>query len=581
MSAPEIQPRPTEDGPHAAGDAAGVGDGTDDRGGGPLRAQARPASPLIWLLVLASVGYGIWLRLTGLGDMPLYGDEYHGARVTSRLARTIFFTYDSYGTHVALPLLQRFSSWLTSPGIVPFRAPAVIAGVLTLAVLFPVGRRLVGAPAAALATLALALSPVHVYYSRFGRAYSITILLGLLLLALLVRAEARGWRGKRLVASVVALAALTPWVHLSSAGFVAGLGLAAIGLGWARGGFRSALRPLLVFAGAAVLCLVLFLPVFEQVIDYVTKLPPARKSRPESPLGIMTLLAGGAWAGVVWLVAVPVAVVLFWRGARPRAALLAAGILGPVAFLLATRPHGMEYAYARYLLNGVPLMLLLLGWLMVRCLGSGLGVGVGAALSIAVYLLGPQSPLAPPPGAFANTYLAMRALPAFDKPFPPRVSTDVYEKIAADEAAHTIIEAPVLHSRAVLLYRNYYLTHGKRVLVGLVDNEDIRLNGPYAFLGDPLLGRRSGAQYLVVHKDVTTELMAYWAFVYNRALPKVESSWNRGFMERHKTYFLREQVNLAGVLVDGLRAQLGAPFHEDAVVVAWKLKGQRRKKPKE
>jgi hypothetical protein len=140
-----------------------------------------------------------------------------------------------------------------------------------------------------------------------------------------------------------------------------------------------------------------------------------------------------------------------------------------------------------------------------------------------------------------------------------------------------IIESPILHSRAVLLYRNYYLTHGKDVLMGIVQLEDVRLNGPYAFIGDPQVGRKAGAQYLVVHKDVETELKAYWSYVYNRALPKVESYWNRGFMHRHQTYFLSQDlVEMVEVLSGALSNQLGEPFYEDGIVVAWKLKWRSR-----
>ena len=545
-----------------------------------VEGQARTAGRgelLSGVLVVAAVAYGVWVRVRGLGLMPLYGDEYHGARVTSLTWREILVTYDSYGTHVPLPLLQRLASWLTEPGVMAFRMPAVLAGLATLLLFYPLARRLIDAPAAALATVALALSPIHVYYTRFGRAYSITILFGLLLLVALHRAEQRRWRAPWTTAAVVLLAAATPWVHLSSAGFVAALGLAAIGLALLRGGAREALRPALAFAGAAALCAALFAPVFEQVVEYANKLPEARKARPDGVLGIATLVVGTLAGGVAWLVLVPLAAGMLWRRQRALAALLAAAVLGPVAFLLATRPHGMEYAYARYLLNAVPAMLLLIAWLFVRLGGPTLGGGLGVVLAATVWCASPPGPLHRDQRGFANTYLALYDLPAFEPRF--RFTPEIYDEIAADEQAELIIEAPIIHSRAVLLYRNYFLTHGKDVLMGTVTDEDVRLNGPYAWIGDPLLGRRSGASYLILHKDVEYELGVYWRMVYEALLPGVARSWTRGLMERHRTYFLNTLglKEMIPPLVDALTNQLGAPYFEDDIVYCWKLKKRGRR----
>jgi hypothetical protein len=416
---------------------------------------------------------------------------------------------------------------------------------------------------------------MHVYYTRFGRAYSITILLGLPLLVLLHRAELRRWRGPWLLFAIGVLAAVTPWVHLSAAGFVAALGLVAIALAWGRGGWREALRPLVVFALAAVACVLLFAPVMDAVVEYATKLPDERKASPQGIFGITTLLAGGVSAGLVWLAALPLAAVLLWRREPALSALLVAAILGPTVFLLATMPHGMEYAYARYLLNAIPAMLLLLAWLLVRLLGPRVGVSLGLVLVAVVWIAGPQGPLRPEERSFANTYLALRTLPAFDERF--RFTSEVYDRIAEDDEAAVIIESPVIHSRAVLLYRNYYLTHGKDVVMGVISPDDVRLNGPYAFIGDPQVGAETGARYLVVHKDIEYELRVYWKTVYDSVLPEVESRWNRGMMERHRTYFLNSGLKeMVDVLAPALEKQLGAPFFEDERVYCWKLKDRPR-----
>jgi hypothetical protein len=535
-----------------------------------------PGSVALYLTLAAAIGWGAWLRVRGIGAMPLYGDEEHSASLVGLPARELFRTYDVYGSHVPLPLLQRLCAWLTEPGILAFRLPVVAFGVLALLLAYPVGKRLVGAPAAALATLALALNPLHAYYSCFGRAYAITVCLGVALLGLLERAERLRWRSPGTLAAVALLGALLPWVHLSSAGFVLGLGLAAIGLAWARGGAREAARPAAVFALAALASLALFLPVWDQLVLYLTKVPEQRKDRPGGPFGIAVLMAGGVAGGAAWCAGSALAFALLSRERRASAALLAGALLGPIAFLVATRPHGMEYAYARYLLNALPAVLFALGWLSVRLLGARWGTLAGLGLAAAGYVAGPQSPLRPDEGAFANTYLALRPLPAFDAPFG--MTPEIYRAIAADPEAELIIEAPILDSRSVFLYRNYFLTHQKRVLMGLVQSEDVRLNGPYAFIGDPQVGRKTGARYLVVHKDAEAEVQAYWGFVYTKAWPELAGERDESFMKQHRIYYMNEDLTgMAEALIPPLSNQLGPPFYEDGMVAVWKLKtGPRR-----
>jgi hypothetical protein len=536
---------------------------------------------LTGLVLAAALGLGVSWRLDGLTSMPLYGDEYHGARIAKREFWNIFTTYDLYGTHVPLPLVQRVFALTFEPGILTFRLPAVIAGILTLILFYPAARALIGRGPALVGTLALATSPVHVYYSRFGRAYAMTMFLCLVLVWLVHRADRQRWRGPPLLVGVGLTAALLPWTHLASVGLVVGVGLAAMGLAWSREGTaRGALRPLLVFALAAAVCALLFLPTFEQVIDYAGKIPDKRKDRPETLLGIPTLLAGGGIAGVVWMAGVPLAVVGLLRRGRASALLLGSSILGPLLFLFVMRPHGMEYAYARYLVNALPAMILLLAWLFVRPLsgvvGNALGTAFGLGLVLLTHLTGPLKPTRAPQGPFANSYLAMRALPAFDRPF--RFTPEIYRTIAEDPDVTRIIEAPILHSRAVLLFRNYYLQHRKEVLVGLAATpEDVRLNGPYAFVGSPRLGPQTGAQYLILHKDLLRELANYWLFVYDRVWPKFENPWDRGLMSRHRTYFVPEDKpkEMATTLIEPLRNQLGPPVYEDEIVVAWKLRKGR------
>jgi len=540
--------------------------------------------PLALAVTAAAVAVGIWWRVQGLASLPLYGDEYHGARIAQLEYGEIFHTYDKYGTHVPLPLLQHLVAMTFEPGVYTFRLPAVVAGILTLLLCYPIATSLFGRTAGVLATVALSLSPVHLYYSRFGRAYAITIFLGLVLLGLLARAQRAGWRGPGVLTAIAVVAALIPWTHLSGLGMVVGTGLTAMGLAWADGGRRAAIRIALVFVGAAALCALLFTPVFEQVLFFAGRVPQERRDSPLGPFGITTVLAGGGIAGLVWLVGLPLATALAWKSRRTGAALAGASVLGALALLLILRPHGMGYAWARYLVIALPGMLMLLSWLVVRLVGPRWGPNAACAFGLvailAVHLTGPISPGRTPDGPFSNTYLALRALPAFDRGCP--CMPELYRQIAEDPEITRIVEAPILHSRAVLLYRNYYLYHGKEVLIGLVRSpDDVRLNGPYAFVGSPTLGRDTGAQLLIVHKDLLGELAGYWRFVYEEVLPGLRTPWDAGLMQRHYSYFVPEDdpKGMVDAMVPALRAQLKEPFYEDDLVIAWKLRqGRGRRK---
>jgi hypothetical protein len=225
--------------------------------------------------------------------------------------------------------------------------------------------------------------------------------------------------------------------------------------------------------------------------------------------------------------------------------------------------------------------------LVVELAGARAGYLIGLALLACGYAAGPQSPLRPGEGAFANTYLALYPLPPFDRPFPR--APEIYQQIAADPEARAIVEFPTLDTRSVFLYRNYFRIHGKRVLFGVARVGNVRMGGAYAFVGDRELGATSGAQYLVIHKDVEGELGDYWSFVYDAMLPEHDGYrgyWIRTFMRQHQEYALKnrsfmgeQQLYVTSTFVKevvedvlkALRTRLGRPFYEDWYVAAWKL----------
>ena len=137
--------------------------------------------PGLWLDEILSVlhvrSFPIWERTQGpdAGDGPLY--------------------------HLVLTLVLEATDqerWL--------RAPFAVAGLATVPVMFLVGRAAFGTAAGLMAALLLATSPIHIYYSREARPYTLLLLWLLIgLLAVLPRAETRRPRRRPFYAAMLLL----------------------------------------------------------------------------------------------------------------------------------------------------------------------------------------------------------------------------------------------------------------------------------------------------------------------------------------------------------------------------------------
>jgi hypothetical protein len=138
----------------------------------------RHARTLLLLSTLILIGLGA--RVLGLGLQPLWWDEgYSLYFATERPARLVQLTALDIHPPLYYLLLQ---AWLALVGIgaVAARWFSVLMGVATLPVMWWVARMLAGRRVAWLATLLLALAPLHVYYSQEVRMYGLVTLLALL-----------------------------------------------------------------------------------------------------------------------------------------------------------------------------------------------------------------------------------------------------------------------------------------------------------------------------------------------------------------------------------------------------------------
>ena len=208
-----------------------------------------------------------WTRVAGYGMLLVA----LGLRVY-RLDGQSFWFDEGFAVHLAsqsltqlveqnpvgwLPLHSfALHCWMALVGQTPFAARffSVVLGVLALALLYPLGRRL-GTPDTGLVALSIgAFSPFLIYYAQEARVYSLWLFLSLLSSCLLLRALRDPRRARRWVLYGASLVAAL-YTHYFSV-FLLAWGLSAVGYQAARTRRRSlVLAGLAAQTGALVACL--------------------------------------------------------------------------------------------------------------------------------------------------------------------------------------------------------------------------------------------------------------------------------------------------------------------------------------
>ena len=145
--------------------------------------RAAPRRTTLWLL-LAVMLLVTGLRLLNLSHQSLWLDEVDTVNTVHRVIPSLTMS----GT--TPPLYYIVMSWwmrLVPETEAMVRLPSVFFGIVSVALLFVLGRRLLGSRAGLIAALLMAVSPFHIHYSQEARAYSLMLLLTLLSWLALVR----------------------------------------------------------------------------------------------------------------------------------------------------------------------------------------------------------------------------------------------------------------------------------------------------------------------------------------------------------------------------------------------------------
>jgi 4-amino-4-deoxy-L-arabinose transferase-like glycosyltransferase len=355
---------------------------------------------------------GAYLRLADLGGPSLWLDEMLHLEVTQSLSdqpwyrllagvREIAGKTENGALYYGLQILgQRLA-----PGETGVRLLPAIIGILTLPLMALTGRLLGGRLVALAATFLLAVSPLHVYYSREGRPYSLTMALALLLLFALLQ---KGSRAGIWIAYVGCL--LAAYVGITTIPVLLSFSaLSTVGLWWSlRDGLKPLRSPYVHYLMAAILSLGLSyglyatsyglfiartkidIPVLEEVQEQGEVQRFFAHESPLSTRNLKRFLASMTTSGHQsvtitarsWVLLVLSAVGLAFGGRRrPREIVATAGMcLLPAALTIAALVSLERWYAFHYTSSSLPAFLLLValgvtaaGHLVGRALGNQMG----------------------------------------------------------------------------------------------------------------------------------------------------------------------------------------------------------------
>jgi hypothetical protein len=210
-----------------------------------------------WSAISAALAIGFVLRVSAAASGALWTDEawsaLHAAEVQTPLGVFLFINHDN-NHHL-------YSLWLQAIGLqappLLARAPAIVAGTLTILVAALIGARR-SAGAAVVAALLFAVAPIMVTYGSEARGYALMLLAAMTMLLMLDR-WLDGETREAPVLGLVILSFLGMLSHLTMAAFVCLLSLWLFAVRRSERGPSDALRttarimgPQLVACGAVI-----------------------------------------------------------------------------------------------------------------------------------------------------------------------------------------------------------------------------------------------------------------------------------------------------------------------------------------
>lgn len=211
----------------------------------------------IWLIVLI----GGLLRFYRFDALSLWVDEGLSVLFQRLPWDTVLGFNGAYDTHPPLYyVLSKAAAWV-APELTAGRLVSVIAGTLTLPILYALARRLIGGWGGLIATSVLAISPLHIWYSQEARPYAVALLaVALSFLALIACFQAPNWRWAALYGLAISFSLYT---DLSTLYAIAPQGIVLIYM------LAKKWKPTLLLCFSGALGVIGFLPWVPQVLGVV------------------------------------------------------------------------------------------------------------------------------------------------------------------------------------------------------------------------------------------------------------------------------------------------------------------------
>ena len=507
--------------------------------GGDLIGHARRLRGELGLLGAVVVGAAI--RLDQIREQIVLDDEWHALHAILRFGYWRILTHFGW-TDVCIPLAVFDKAVADTVGLSEMwmRLPMLLAGIGSLLVLPLMLRTWLGRSATTSFAWLLAISPLHVFFSRFARPYAIS----LLLVMVGALAFARWWEDgrPRWKALSVGGFVLAPYFHLSTLPVV--LATLVLGLVGAVGSPRTRPRRAreVVSLAAAVALGVAVLVGLPLALDHAAlayKLGRARLGAAMAE-GALELVAGTARTPLLLaLVVLVLAGGLVLAAERPRLLMMLAAmaLAGPAAILVA-RPVSVHdpIVAARYCLVALAVTWVLVAvalargedWLRAR--GIPCPRGTLTALAVAsLFLAGPIPRLHARPNNWTNHGWFQYAYdPARLDWRCPQDVPRFYQALAAQPPGSLrLLEAPWWHAWENVYFPCYQHVHRQYMAIGFVAPPEraaspsglpraaelplLAPGGPFRFrnfvhVSDDAGLRRRAIRYVVFHRSLEEEM---------------------------------------------------------------------------
>jgi hypothetical protein len=513
------------------------------------------------MILALAVAVGIGLRLYSIGDQIIADDEFHALDILVGHDYGYVFSHFGIADHcIPLTLYDKFLADTIGLGEMGMRAPGLVAGIAAVLVLPILLRAYLSATTALVFAWLLAISPVHVYFSRYARPYSIVFLLAIVAIVACERWWAGGHRRWAFVYAICS--AITIWFHLLYLPLVIGaficLFMHRVWRARRQGLHRLALVPrrawVVLASAMAGSAMLIATPL---IVDFAAFRTRAGEAPYEmAPLGdIFELFSGARHPSQYYLALLLtlLGLVAMRRTLRPMLGLCAMLLAADVLAFVITSPSGMQFAivFVRYALPLLAVVLIAMAhgmervdaWLRAEWPRLPRHVApIGGCL--ALFVSGPVWHAYEGPNNWTNHSLLQYGYsPDYEREYEnnllgggpvPNVYKRLWTSIRRDDR---IVEAPWCYGWSTAPYLLYQRVHQHRMLIGWVDlpgqpdgegelpwpDERFRFQN-FVHLGDFQGMRERKVRVVILHKTLDCgaapqlgarlKTIAHWRTVY-------------------------------------------------------------------